>query len=94
MTRSESTAKNNIKFWEKSEMYNLRDAYGSFSSKKEKAWDYCKELFYKYDGWGLKIVSKNTFIFTAGFAFIDKDTGVVKYMHITPSSDTVVDYSY
>ena len=92
MTRSELTAKSNIKAWERSDMTSLFDAYGRFSSKKSQAWEYCKELCYQYHGENLKIVSHNSFIFTAGFIYSDKDTGVVKYMHITPSSNTSVDY--
>ena len=91
MTRREKTAQSNIKAWERSTEFNLWNAYESFSSKKQRAFDYCKELQYKYGGHDLKIISHNTFIFTAGFAFEDKETGACKFMFITPSYDTAVD---
>ncbi len=88
----ERLAQANIPRYEKSSWYGLADAYGRYSYNKERAWQYCKNLMEKKDGYGLKIISKNTFIFTAGFEFTDPETGVVKFMYITPTYDTEVDY--
>ena len=46
----------------------------------------------KYEGWGLKVLSYNTFMFTAAFLFEDKETGVIQMMYITPNYDIAVDY--
>lgn len=91
MTSQERTAKRNISRWENSTDYSLDDVYNSCSSAKRKAWAYCEKLCRKYKGTDLKVVGHNCMIFTAGFQFIDSDTGVVKYMHITPSCNTAVD---
>lgn len=69
----------------------IYDVYASYSQNKLRAWYYCKDLCAKYEGWGLKVISHNTFIFTAGFYFIDKDTGVLRFMYITPTYDTPID---
>ena len=70
---------------------NLWDVYNNYSYKKSRAWDYCSDLCAQNDGWGLKVITYNTFIFTAGFYFTDKDTGVLRFMYITPSHDTPID---
>ena len=87
----ERTAKRNIESWEQSEADQLYKVYGKYSANKAKAFEYCKELMYKMDGERLRIISHNTFIFTAGFRFIDKETGVIRFMFITPSYNTAVD---
>ena len=71
--------------------YTLDEAYSSHSYNKDRAWRYCENLQAQYEGWGLKVISHNTFIFTAGFYFIDKDTGVLRFMYITPTYDTPID---
>ena len=70
----------------------LDDVYKSYSAAKQNAYDYCKRLQDKYNGYDFRIISANTFIFTAGFKFVDVETGVIKFMYITPSYDTIVDY--
>lgn len=91
MTQQERTAKANIQRWKASTDTSLSDVYKTNSTAKDRAWKYCQELCEKYNGTGLKVVSHNQMIFTAGFQFVDKDTGVLRYMHITPSYDTAVD---
>lgn len=90
MTQRQRTAKNNITAYENSTMHSLYDAYNKVSDAKLKAWAYCRELCAKYDGFNLKVVSFNTFVFTAGFEFVNKETGECMYMHITPNYDTAV----
>ena len=92
MTSHERAAKANIKRWERSDEYRLGDAYTDYSYKKEKAFEYCKKLCEKHNGRNLKIVSHNSFVFTAGFEYTDPETGVLMYMHITPSYDQAVQY--
>ena len=67
----------------------LHDVYGTFSQAKEKAYDYCLGLMRKYDGSNFKIISFNTFMFTAGFTFTDEQ-GNDCMMYITPSQDKVI----
>jgi len=91
MNRQEKTALSNIKAWNNTRASSLSDVYGKYSANKCRAFSYCKELCYQYDGSDLKIISHNVYIFTAGFQFIDKDTGVIKFMFITPSYNTIID---
>lgn len=69
----------------KSERYNLCDAYGRYSYNKIKAFKYCKSLMSEYGGSGLKLISFNTNMFTAGF-ICDID-GVKSFVYITKSYD-------
>lgn len=68
---------------------SLRDAYGSYSRAKEDAWEYCKELMNKKNGYGLKVITANSFMFTAGFLFVED--GTEKFMYITKSKDIAVE---
>lgn len=86
------TAKSNINRYNQSAAYCLRDVYGRYSEAKEKAFKYCLNLMYEYNGRDLKIISHNSFMFTAAFIFNDPDTGVIQFMFITPSYDCIVDY--
>lgn len=84
-------AKASIASWKRSRDYSLYDAYGRFSSKKAAAWDYCEDLCNKHNGRGLKVVSHNTNIFTAGFEYEDPETGVLMFMFISPNYDVAVE---
>ena len=90
MTRQERQAKANIIRWMQSNMKSLDDAYGRYSTKKAKAWEYCEDLCESRDGKNLKVISKNTNFFTAGFEF--EADGKRKFMYITASNDTIVDF--
>lgn len=61
----------------------LIDVYGHWSDKKERAYNYCRELMYKYNGNGFRIISANTFMFTVGFEFPHPDTGELMFAYIT-----------
>lgn len=71
----------------RSDTYCLADAYGSYSRAKAEAWKYCEEKRDRYDGWGLKVITHNSFMFTAGFEFENPETGAVSLCIITPSED-------
>ena len=92
MTAQERRTKRAIFEYENSYYNDIHDAYVKPSTAKLMAWEHCKRLERDYKGWGLAVVSKNTSVFTAGFLFEDKNTGVVKFMYITPSYNTVIDY--
>ena len=53
--------------------YSLHDIYNSFSYAKEKAYNYCRELYYKENGSNFRIISHNTFSFSIAF---DVENGV------------------
>lgn len=91
MSYQERTARANISTYNRSEADSLRKVYGRYSDKKERAWDYCKDLCRRYSGERLRVLSHNSFIFTAGFRFTDPETGVLRFMFITPSYDVAVD---
>ncbi len=65
----------------------LSDVYERCSAAKHMAFRECERLMQEYGGEGLKILSHNTFVFTAAFLFEDRDTGVANIMLITPSKN-------
>lgn len=67
---------------------DLNSAYTKCSYKKQRAWEYCQNLCKDNNGTGLKVMSKNTYTFTAGFTFT-KD-GHNYLMYITPSRDEAI----
>lgn len=74
-------------------MTTLREAYPSgFSIAKEKAFDYCENLRREKGGYGLAIVSKNTFVFCAAFLYEDDATGETMLCYITPSHNYATKY--
>ena len=73
--------------YQKSEMKSLKDAYGRFSGKKQAAWDGCVALMRACNGSGLRILTKNTFMFTAGFMYTDY-FGRECFAIITPTKST------
>ena len=83
LTRKEK--ENLIRSYNNSRLYSLNECYNNCSSRKWKAFKYCLDLKEKYNGKALKILSYNTFMFTAAFEFIED--GVEKLMYITPSYD-------
>lgn len=90
LTTNEKKALANFPRWQNSCNYDLFDVYGSCSTAKRNAWRHCEDLCREFNGWGLKVVSFNTNMFTAGFVFEDPETGEVMYMHITPSYEAAV----
>lgn len=86
----ENRARANIRAWRNSKYTDLHSAYGKYSSKKQNAWEYCEDLCEKKNGEGLKVISRNSHIFTAGFVYPDPTTGELMFMYITPSYDQEV----
>lgn len=91
MTTRERTALNQYPYYQQSNASDLSDVYGRYSTAKAAAWKYCYDLMAEYDGWGLRIIGHNVFMFTAGFLFRDPETDALKFMYITKSSDTAVE---
>lgn len=65
---------------------NIWQAYENPSYNKEKAWSYCEQLCRDCNGYNLKVISKNTFQFTAGFEFLTPD-GFICFCFITRKYD-------
>lgn len=91
MTTRERAALSRYADYQHSCAYDLSYVYSSYSTAKAQAWRYCEDLMAKHDGWGLRIISNNVFMFTAGFLFRDPDTDALKFMYITKTSDTAVE---
>ena len=83
MTREERVAQDNISRWRQSNWTEIYDAYDSFSKGKVNAWKYCKNLCEQYNGSNLKVISRNCHKFTAGFEYVDKETGEIRFMYIS-----------
>lgn len=87
----ERQARKHYNAWERSEDYALEFAYNSFSAHKAQAWRYCQTKQAELNGNGLKIISHNTCIFTAGFEYYDEKAQTLKFYYITPSYECAVD---
>ena len=87
----ERQARNHYEAWKRSEDYALDSVYGSYSVYKARAWRYCQEKQAELNGRGLKVISHNTNIFTAGFEYYDEKAQTVKFYYITPSYDCAID---
>ena len=59
----------------KSTATELNHVYGRYSSAKESAMNYCKNRMNELNGYGMRILSANTFQFTVGFLYTDETTG-------------------
>lgn len=79
--------------YERATATRLSDVYGRYSDAKQRAFDYCQRLKREHNGYDMRILSHNTFVFTAAFLFDDPETGVISIMLITPSRDEVVEWT-
>ena len=87
----ERQARKHYQAWERSEDYALEFAYKSFSVYKARAWRYCLEKQAELNGRGLKVITHNSNIFTAGFEYYDEEAQTVKFYYITPSYDCAIE---
>lgn len=71
----------------------LSDVYDRYSGAKERAYNYCKDMFYSLDGYNFRITSYNTSIFTVAFLF-DMPTGETAMAVITPTHNYYCVYGY
>ena len=71
--------------WKKSEITELHQIYSTYSKNKERAFEYCKEMCYRLQGFRFRIISHNTDIFTVGFAYGTSDNLRLRVM--TPYHD-------
>ena len=83
----ERQAREHYKEWKRSGDYALDSAYGRYSVNKARAWRYCQEMKAKLNGYELKVISHNCMVFTAGFEYMDNDTGEARFYYIAPTFD-------
>ena len=69
--------------YEESTDTELWQVYGRYSHAKRNAMEYCRELCYKLDGHGLRIISHNTMCFSVGFEFTNPTNGAECFAYIT-----------
>ena len=61
----------------------LDEVYGTYSDAKKRAYEYCRKLFIKYDGWNFCISGYNCMTFSVAFDFIHPDKGCLMTARIT-----------
>ena len=93
MTKNEQKrqARNHYEAWKRSEDYALEFVYGRYSANKTSAWRYCREKQRELNGYGLKVITHNCMVFTAGFEYSDPETGVAMFYYISPSFDCAIE---
>lgn len=75
-----------------SDIYELGDCYRSYSIFKSRAYRKIREEMYSLGGQDLRIISHNVNIFTCGYTYQDRETGVLKFVYHTPSYRVEIDY--
>jgi hypothetical protein len=90
LKQRQNTARANISAWRNSNYTDLNSAYDRCSKDKRDAWEYCVDLCRRKNGTGLKVISRNSYRFTAGFEFDNPDTGELMFMYISPTYDQEV----
>ena len=80
--------------WDKNKDKTLTDFYKNPSYAKQQAFDnYCRKICYDCGGYGLSVVSANTFSFSASFVIFDQENGNIQYVaKITPCNLYIAPY--
>lgn len=73
-----------------SHLYTLYDCYGTFSIYKQRAFNYCRELYEKYNGFSGKIIGFNSQTFSYGFTGTHPDDGRAIFVYITKDYDRYI----
>ena len=73
---------------ERSHKYDLWDCYGHFSYWKARAYDNCKQLCEKLNGYDFKIIGYNTCMFSIGFYYRKGNQLMFHY----ESNKTILDF--
>ena len=63
---------------------DLSKAYSKPSATKLSIWQDCYQQMLKAKGFGLRVISKNIYIFTCGYCYRDKKTKALHFVYITP----------
>lgn len=67
----------------KGEGVYLSDVYGSYSDAKEHAYNNCRKLCKRFNGWGFQIVAHNYMAFSVQFKLENPLNGCIMLAHIT-----------
>jgi hypothetical protein len=89
MSADKRQALSQYESYKRSSTTTLREVYGSYSSAKAKAYEYCRNLMAEKNGHGFRIISANGWMFTAGFMF--EEDGKQMFMYITKSKNSAVE---
>ena len=75
-----------------SDICELRDCYRRYSIEKSMAYHKIREEMDSVGGQDLRIISHNCNIFTCGYIYTDRETGVLKFVYHTPTYKIEIDY--
>lgn len=87
----ERQARNHHKAWKCSGADTLEHVYKSYSGAKLQAWRYCEAKTRELNGYGLKVITHNCMVFTAGFEYYDEKAQTVKFYYIAPTFDCAIE---
>ena len=78
-----------VRSYQRSNMFNLNDAYGRYSNKKREAWDRCRRIYHERPEPGsvrspLKVIGANSYQFSAGFSYTTNNLETF-FVYITAS---------
>lgn len=77
LNRNTEKAQRFITRYDCSEVFTLSECYVRYSEAKERAYRRCHNICYEMNGWGFRIMSYNSQMFTCGWLYEDKETGVI-----------------
>lgn len=80
LVRANKQFKGVYKSYKYSDLYDLNDLYNKASIYKWRAYNYCRELFYKLNGYDFKIIGGNCMTFSVGFKFMENDIEYFAYI--------------
>ena len=78
--------------YDHSDLYELEDCYRSYSIFKSRAYREIRDEMHSKGGQELRIISHNVNVFTCGYTYQDRETGVLKFVYHTPSYRVEIDY--
>lgn len=81
LVKANKQFKGAYKSYKWSDYYTLDDLYKNASIYKHNAYRYCRDLYYKYNGYDFKIIGGNSMTFSVGFKFIEN--GIEYFAYIT-----------
>lgn len=68
----------------------LSDVYGSYSTAKERAWNWCFTKMQSQNGYGFRIVSHNIMVFTCAWLYDAEDGTHMNYETAQHSYDVLI----
>lgn len=93
MTKREQIkcAEKALAIYDFSDTRELNDCYRSYSMEKSMAYRKIREEMYSVGGQDLRIISHNVNVFTCGYTYTDRETGVLKFVYHTPTYRVEID---